>query len=346
MKPAVKRGMLTGLLGVVCGALAVGAGAANAPPLRLLHRYDLPAQVTGHFDHFAVDSAGRRLFGTAVDAHFLVVFNFAAGKLIKLIPIAIPRGVVYRPRLQRLYVTDGSGSLRIFDSQTYALRKVLPVQIDADPIAYNAATGRIFVVSGGEKAHHEYSEITVFNSVTERQIGNFKVPGDDIEDFGIEKRGARLFANVEALNQVDVINTHTLKRTAVWRLTRAKVNYGAAVDARDHRLFVACRQGGLLVLDSDTGRQLQTLPLGRDTDYIAFDPRSRRIYASGGGGHGWVEVYQVEDANHYRLLGQVTTEPGAATSQLVASLGEYIVMTPSGPHRPAQVWVYRIISAN
>lgn len=345
MKSAVKLSILSGLAGGLCGVLAAGSGAAHSPPLRLLHRYGLPAQVQGHFDHFAVDPASMRLFGTAVDSHLLVVFNFATGKIIRLIHVATPRGVIYRARLKRLYVTDGSGSLRIFDARTYALRKVLPVATDADPIAYNAATGRIFVVNGGEKAHHDYSDITVFDSVSERQVGNITVPGSDIEDFGIESHGARLFANVEALNQVDVINTHTLKLMAVWPLTRAKVNYGAAVDLRDHRLFVACRQGGLLVLDSDTGRQLQTLPIGGDTDYIAFDPRSRRIYVSGGGAHGWVDVYQVEDANHYHLLGEVTTEPGAATSQLVATLGEYIVMTPSGAHRPAQVWVYGITSA-
>ncbi len=340
----MKREILIALLGGLLQVFSRGAGAANAPPLRLLHRYDLPAQVKGHFDHFTVDAAGKRLFGTAVDSHFLVVFDFATGKVIRLIHMAIPRGVVYRPRLGRLYVTDGSGSLRIFDSRTYALLKVLPVEIDADPIAYDAATGRIFVVNGGEKAHQAYSYVTVFDSAAERQIGNIELAGNDIEDFGIERRGVRLFANVEALNQVDVINMRTLKPMAAWHLRRARVNYGAAVDERDHRLFVACRQGGLLVLDSDTGRELQTLQIGADTDYIAFDPRSRRIYVSGGGGHGWVDVYQEEDADHYRLLGEVTTEPGAATSHLVAALGEYIVMTPSSRQRPAQVWVYRIAS--
>ena len=340
----MKHKILSFILGFA-GLVPLGAWAAPPAPLVLVHRYDLPASIKGHFDHFELDPAGNRLFGTAVDSHYLVAFNFGTGKVIKLIPVEIPRGVVYRADLDRLYVTDGAGWLRIYDSRTYKLLKSLKMEVDADPIAYDPATGRIFAVNGGEKAGHTYSHVTVFDSVKERQIGNIELAGNDLEDFGIEDHGSRLFVNDEALNQIDVINMRTLKVTTVWKLTFAEENFGAALDERTHRLFVACRKGGLLVLDSDTGKQLQTLPIGGDTDYIAFDPASRRIYVSGGSGHGWVDVYKEEDANHYRLLGQVTTEPHAATSYLVASLGEYIVMTPSAPRAPAQVWVYKIASA-
>ena len=341
MKHKLLRGLMTGLIGLI----PIGAWAATSAPLVLVQKYDLPARITGHFDHFGLDPAGKRLFGTAVDSHYLVVFNFATGKVIKLIPMQIPRGVVYRADLHRLYATDGTGWLRIYDSRTYRPLKSLKMEIDADPIAYDPATGRIFAVNGGDKAGHKYSHVTVFDSAADRQIGNIKLAGDDLEDFGIEPNGRRLFVNDEALNQIDVIDMPTLQQKATWKLTLAKENFGAAIDERTHRLFVACRQGGLLVLDSDTGKQLQTLPIGEGTDGIEFDPASSNIYVSGGGGLGWVDVYKEEDASHYRLLGKVTTEKGAATSRLVPSLGEYIVMTPSGPDRPAQVWIYKIASA-
>ena len=330
------------LVGAILGLFSIEAGAANAPPLILEHRYDLPAAITGHFDHFEVDPAGRRLFGTAVEAHRLVVFDFGAGKLIKSIPIETPRGVVYRAHLHRLYVTDGSGALRIYDSRTYALLRSLKIEIDADPIAYDPATGHIFAVNGGAKARHGYSHITVFDSVAERQIGNIRLDGNEIEGMTVEHDGPRLFANVRALNQIDVVNRLTFKPMAVWPITRARLNTVSALDERSHRLFVACHDGHLLVLDSDNGKQLQVLPIGQGSDYIAFDPASRKIFVSGGGDRGWVDVYREDDADHYRSLGEVATEPGAATSHLVASLGEYIVMTPAAGHRPAQVLVYKI----
>ena len=332
---------LTGFVGLI----PAGAWAAPSVPLVLAHRYDLPASIKGHFDHFAVDPAGERLFGTAVDSHRLVIFNFGTGKLIKLIPVDVPRGVVYRADLGRFYVTDGSGALRIYDSRTYALLKALEIEVDADPIAYDPATGRIFAVNGGEKAKHTYSHITVFDSAAERQIGNIELPGDEIEGMTVERGGLRLFANVRALNQIDVIDRQTLKPMATWPITRARLNTIAALDERSHRMFVACHEGHLLVLDSDTGEELQVLPIGQGADYIAFDPGSRKIFVSGGGGEGWVDVYREEDADHYHSLGQVATEPGAATSHLVASRGEYIVMTPSSAQRPAQVWVYKMGAA-
>ena len=163
-----------GLIGAVSLAISMGAAAASPQPLVLEHKFDLPNPITGHFDDFEVDPAGQRIFATAVDSHQLVVITFNTGQLIKSIPIDTPRGVVYREDLGRLYVTDGAGALRIYDSKSYALVKSLKIEVDADPIAYDPANGHVFAVNGGDKAGHKYSHITVFDSLAERQIANMR----------------------------------------------------------------------------------------------------------------------------------------------------------------------------
>jgi hypothetical protein len=338
----MSRDAVIGLVGAISLALSMGAAAAAPQPLLLEHRFDLPDTIKGHFDHFEVDPATQRLFGTAVDAHQLVVINFNTGQLIKAIPIDTPRGVVYREDLGRLYVTDGAGALRIYDSKSYALVKSLKIEVDADPIAYDPANGHVFAVNGGDKAGHKYSHITVFDSVAERQIANIEVAGDEVEGVTVEANGPRLFANARALNQIAVINRETFKPMAIWPIRGAKLNTVAALDEQAHRLFVACHEGNLLVLDSDSGKQLQALPIGQEADYIAFEASSRKIFVSGGGGHGWVDVIKEDDGDHYHRLGEVATEPGAATSHLVSALGKYIVMAPSAENRPAQVLIYKI----
>jgi DNA-binding beta-propeller fold protein YncE len=338
------RNAAMGLVGAISLAISMGAAAAGQPPLLLEHKFDLPDTIKGHFDHFEVDPAGQRLFGTAVDAHQLVVVNLNTGQLIKSIPIDTPRAVVYREDLGRLYVTDGAGALRIYDSTSYALVKSLAIEVDADPIAYDPANGHVFAVNGGDKAGHEYSHITVFDSAAERQIANIKVAGDEVEGMTVEANGHRLFANARALNQIAVINRETFEPIAIWPIQGAKLNTVAALDEQTHRLFVACHEGHLLVLDSDGGKQLQVLPIGQEADYIAFEPSSRKIFVSGGGGHGWVDVIKEDDGDHYHRLGEVTTESGAATSHLVSALGKYIVMAPSAENHPAQVLVYKIAS--
>jgi DNA-binding beta-propeller fold protein YncE len=340
----MSRNAAMGLVGAISLAIAMEAAAAGQPPLVLEHKFDLPDTIKGHFDHFEVDPAGQRLFGTAVDAHQLVVVNLNTGQLIKSIPVDTPRAVVYREDLGRLYVTDGAGALRIYDSRSYALVKSLAIEVDADPIAYDPANGHVFAVNGGDKAGHKYSHITVFDSAGERQIANIKVDGDEVEGMTVEANGPRLFANARALNQIAVINRETFKPMAIWPIKGAKLNTVAALDEQTHRLFVACHEGHLLVLDSDSGKQLQVLPIGQEADYIAFEPSSRKIFVSGGGGHGWVDVVKEDDRDHYHRLDEVTTEPGAATSHLVSALGKYIVMAPSAENRPAQVLVYKITS--
>jgi hypothetical protein len=328
--------------GVAPTVQAAGMTAA-AQPLTLIHRYDLPDSIKGHFDHFAVDPAGKRLFGTAVEDRVVVVFDFGKGKMIKEIHgVDEPRAVVYRPDLGRLYVSDGAGALRIFDSNTFASLKTLKIAVDADPIAYDPGTKRLFVVNGGEKARHTYSSITVFDTTTASQIGEIQLDGLEIEGMTVETGGPRLFANNRGKNQLDIFNRYDFSKIAVWPVTRAKMNTVAALDESTHRLFVAGHQGRLVIFDSNSGKELQALPIGAGADDIAFDNASRRIYIAGGGGHGCIDVYKEIDADHYQSLGRVTTEPGAATARLIPELGEYVVMAPPQKGHPAQVLVFDV----
>lgn len=52
---------------VLCLTLRAETQIKTTPPLSLIHRYELPASIKGHFDHFAADPQGQRLFGTAVE---------------------------------------------------------------------------------------------------------------------------------------------------------------------------------------------------------------------------------------------------------------------------------------
>ena len=268
----------------LCPTLRSQAQTETGAPLSLIHRYQLPPSIHGSFDHFAVDPQGKRLFGTAVESKVLVVFDLTIGKMTHAVMgIEEPRGVVYRPDLSRLYVSDGGGAVRIFDSNTFRPLKTLKVLVDADPVAYDSATKRMFVVNGGEKAKHTYSDITVFDTTAEVQVGDMQVKGIEIEGMAVERAGPRLFANNRDKNEIDVFDRNTLKRLATWPVT-SKKNTVVALDEANHRMFVACHQGQLVVMNLDNGKGLQRLPIGGGADDISFDPNTSRIYVSGGEG--------------------------------------------------------------
>src|SRR5260370_26673636 len=76
---------------------------------------------------------------------------------------------------------------------------------------------------------------------------------------------------------------------------------------------------------------------GEGSDDIDFDPATKRIYVSGGGGEGSVDVYKENDLDHYESLGRFVSAPGAATARLVPELGEYIVLVRARKTRRAEV---------
>jgi hypothetical protein len=336
--------LLTAALCIGLSSSVLGDGLAKrAPPLTLIHRYNLPESLKGHFDHFAVDSAGKRLFGTAVEDKVVVVFDLEKGVTIAQIPgIDEPRAVLYRADLSRLYISDGAGALHILDSNSFAPLQTLKIAVDADPIAYDPATQRLFVVNGGEKAKNTFSNITVFDTTAAKQVGEVHLDGLEIEGMTVEKGGPRLFANNRGKNEIDIIDRNDFSRLGVWPVTSAKMNTVSVLDESTHRLFVACHKGQLVVFDSDTGKELKTLPIGGGADDIAFDAVTKRIYIAGGGGHGSIDVYVETDADHYPSLGRIITEPGAATGRLIPELGEYVVMAPAHLHRPAQILVFKV----
>ena len=90
-----------------------------------------------------------------------------------------------------------------------------------------------------------------------------------------------------------------------------------AIDVENHRLFVGCRSKKLVVLDLGTGAIVAALPIGAGVDACAFDPTTRRVFASCK--DGTVTVIHAESADTYTMVGILRTEPGSKTMTLDAS---------------------------
>ena len=110
------------------------------------------------------------------------------------------------------------------------------------------------------------------------------------------------------------------------------------VKPSDAEVIRSSEPGGMITLEGDKLRVL----FGEGSDDIDFDPATKRIYVSGGGGPGSVDVYKENDADHYESLGRFTSAPGAATARLVPKLGEYIVLAPAHETKPAEVLIFQV----
>jgi hypothetical protein len=112
-----------------------------------------------------------------------------------------------------------------------------------------------------------------------------------------------------------------------------------ALDEGNHRLFVACRSGDLIVFDATSGKELNSLPIAKGVDDLAFDNNSKRIYAAA---DGFVDVYQEESPDSYKLLAKVPSGPAGRTARLVPELKRYFVAVPQHDTTPSEVLVYEV----
>jgi DNA-binding beta-propeller fold protein YncE len=329
---------------------ALKAQSAGTVPLRLVGKYQFPSDVKGYFDHLTVDIRGRRLFTTLPDHKSVDVFDMRTRKQIHSIgELGRPHALLYRGDLNRLYVTDGKpGELKIFDAKRYKLIKSVKLLVDADSISYDPATKYLYVVNGGGEAKMTYSMISMVDTTSGEKVGDIKVDGDTLEAMVLEASSPKMYLDNEAKNRVDVIDRNARTVIESWPIPLGKDAVSGrdvvsiALDEANHRLFVGCSSGHIVVFDTQTGKELQALPINKGIDDLAFDPASKRLYAPCGGGDGSVDVYEQTDPDHYKSLGQVPSGPGARNGRLLSELKRYFVEIPQHGTANAEVLEYEV----
>ena len=297
----------------------------------------------GDFDHLVVDVQGNRLFLMGEDNSVVEIIDLAAGKLIHTISdVKAPHSGVYRGDLKKLFVVDGGvGEVKIYDSD-YKPAGSIKLKDDADSMAYDPSTKYMYVVNGGKDAHMTYSFVSVVDTTAGKNLGDIKIDSDAVEALALEKSGARLFVNMTGKDAVAVVDRE--KRTVLntWPTGQvAKHLIAMSFDEGDHRLFVTTRTPGkLIVLDSDSGKVVTSLPCVSDNDDMTYDSANKRIYISGS---GFVDIYQQKDADHYDQIAHVPTAFKARTSILVPEWKKYYLAIPHHGTTPAAVRVYDVV---
>jgi len=312
-------------------------------PLKLLSSIPLPSLKEGDFDHFAIDLEGHRLFLTAEENGKLLVFDTNSNKLIHTIEdLKAPHAVLYRKEFNQLFVVDGDESaVKIYDAQNYQLLGKVELAPDADSMAYDTAAKQMYVVNGGREAKTPYSFITVVDAAASKKVRDIKVNSDRVEAVVLEKSGPRLFCNITGTDTVGVMDRTQSSVQNEWKLpTGVHQNVALALDEKNHRLFVVARKPGrLVVLDSDNGKTIASLPAVGMVDDMAYDPDHQRLYLAG---DQFVDVFTQKDADHYALLARVPGGFRAKTGMLAPELNRYYLAIPRHGTSAAKVNVYEV----
>ena len=328
------RSLLPEIVGMLVTASLLLCTFARAATLESAGAIPLPG-VKGGFDLMAVDVPGQRFFLAAEDNGSLEILDLKAAKRIKSIGgMDEPKWVVYRPESQRLFISNGDGKVRSFDSASFAPGHIFEFREKANNLRFDSATGELFVGVG-----KTFGAISVIDTRTDRVTAEIPLAAFP-KQFEID--GDRIYVNVPTANHVAVVSRAQRKVIATWPVRAAKDNIPLAFDRGSRRLFVGCAPGKLAVFETPTGREIASVDISEDADGIYHDAKRRLIYISCGS--GFIDVIRQRDSDHYERIDRVPTAKGAATSLFVPALDRYYLAVPAHDGAPAELRIFRPIA--
>lgn len=306
---------------ILCGGTALAAE-SNVSHYRIANRIHVEGD--GFWDLLAVDNATGRLFLS----HGMVVnvVDTKTGKLIATIQNTKGvHGIALARDLNKGFVTCGrDSSVAIFNLDSLSVITRVPVTgTNPDAILYEPSSHRVFAFNGGS------ANATVIDGTTNKVIGTVALGGKP-EIPATDGKGT-IFVNLEDKNMVEVIDANTMTVKTEWPIAPGEEPTGMAMDAVTRRLFIACNNKMMIVMDADTGKIVGNLPIGERVDGADFDPMLKRAYSSNG--DGTLTVVEEVDKNNFRVLENVATQIGART--LAVDTKTHHIFLPTAEFGPA-----------
>jgi DNA-binding beta-propeller fold protein YncE len=332
---------------VICLLLTPGGArdvyAQAKLPLQRVQTISMP-NVFGRMDHLGVDVEGGRLFAAALGdrQNTVEVIDLNAGqRTFSIRGQSMPQGVFYSADFKRLFVANGrDGTVKIFRGSNFELLDSLSIGGNADHVGYDQGTKYLYVGTGIPNLRA--GALAIIDTQANRQIGSIQTesrPGG----IQIERSGPRIFVTLGGLPKVGVVDREKRQVTANWPLTGVPSVVALALDETHHRLFGGSRNPPMLiVLDTETGKQIAQLEGVEGIDDLWYDAERGRIYASGGRGAtaGFVYVYQQKDAGRYELTAKVPTRANAQTSIWVPQRSRLYVSASANDGEEAAILVF------
>jgi DNA-binding beta-propeller fold protein YncE len=298
----------SGVVVILLGAFSLLLAAA--PGYHLVKKYSFGAAegaTREYFDYVTVDSAARRVYlshGTEIK-----VIDADTGALVgNITGLKQDHGVAVASEFGRGFITDGGqGKVIIFDLQTLKVIGEAKADQDADSVAYDPASKRVFVMNGDPHS------ATVIDAKSGSVVGTIDLGGGP--EFAVADGNGTVYVNLEDKSELVAIDSRTLKIKSRWPLAPAGAPTALAMDVQHHRLFSAGRNPQMLVvLDSESGKVLQSFPISAGVDAAAYEPATGLVFVSTR--EGMVHVFHEDSPDKFSEAETIKTEFGAKTMGL------------------------------
>jgi DNA-binding beta-propeller fold protein YncE len=319
--------LVAGALLVVLGSVSLLVAAATG--YHLLAKYNFGAaegSTREYFDYITVDSASRRVYvshGTEIK-----VLDSDTGAVVGTINgLKQDHGVAVASEFGKGFISDGAqGKAIIFDLSTLKVTGEAKADKDADCVIYDPFSKRVFVMDG------DPHNATVIDAKSGSVVGTIELGGGP--EFAVADGKGTVYVNLEDKSELVALDSSSLKVKSRWPLAPAGAPTALAMDVEHHRLFSAGRKPQMLVvLDSDSGKMIQSFPISSGADAAAYDPETRLIFVSTR--EGLLHVFHEDSSDKFSEAETIKTEYGAKTMGLDTKTNKLFLSTAEFGPPPA-----------
>jgi YVTN family beta-propeller protein len=314
---SIHRWIIGCLLGLACGT------AIGSVPYKFVT--EIPIGGEGGWDILTIDSGARRLYLS--HATKVVVVDLTANTVVgEIADTPGVHGFVALPEVQRGFSSNGKESKSsVVDLTTLKTTSKIDTGENPDAIVYEARHGEVYVFN------HTGNSVTVINSKAATVSATIPLGGNP-EFAVVDEAAGRVYCNIEDKSEVAVIDADKHKVVAHWSLAPGEGPSGIALDATHHRLFSGCHNKMMVMLDTESGKVVATVPIGAGVDGCAFDDAKQLAFASCG--DGTTIIAKEETPDKLTVLQTLKTERGARTMALDPK--SHCIYLPSARFQPPQ----------
>ena len=320
-----------GFISLAAPGLAVSllfAGFARAlPPTPDSSGYHIIKKITTGgtegWDYISMDSDARLAYIGRED-HVDVV-NVDSGKVVgKVSGLMGTSGLLPVPEFGRGFAMNGdAGNVVIVDLKTLAKIGTVKAGKDPDSFTYEPVTKRVFVMNSSS------ANATAINAKEGTVAGTVALDGQP--EAAVSDGKGKVYVNITDKDQIVEVDAETLKVTHRWPLVQGTGPSGLAMDRKNRRLFSACDNRRMVIMDADNGKVLAALRTGAGTDGAGFDPETGNAFASAGGA-GTLTIIHEDSPDKFHVLEEIDTQSGARTMTVDSKTHNVLVVTARHGH--------------
>jgi YVTN family beta-propeller protein len=287
---------------------------------------EIPIGGEGGWDILTIDSAASRLYLSHATKVVVVDLrkNTVAGEIADTPGV---HGFVAVPEIQRGFSSNGKESKSsVVDLTTLKAVSKIDTGPNPDAIVYEPRHGEVYVFN------HTGNSVTVINAKAATVSATIPLGGTP-EFAAVDENAGRVYCNIEDKSEVAVIDANKHEVVAHWPLAPGEGPSGIALDSAHHRLFSGCHNKMMVMLDTESGKVVDTVPIGAGVDGCAFDEESQLAFASCG--DGTTTIAREVAPGKLTVIQTLKTESGARTMALDPKT--HRIYLPSAKFEPAPV---------